>query len=121
LSFHVPEDARLRHGPTASHSRNGNNGVFMLPHFKKDSPEIFGVIASDGTEWERVSVSFAVRCPSWREMCYIKSIFWDHEDCVVQYHPRATDHINFHPFCLHLWRPVGRVIPEPPSWMVGFK
>jgi hypothetical protein len=48
------------------------------------------VIASDGKGWEHISVSLPNRCPNWREMCFIKSLFWDEEDVVIQYHPYPT-------------------------------
>ena len=54
-------------------------------------------------------------------MCQIKAMFWDAEDVVLQYHPRESDYVDVHPFCLHLWRPVGIEIPTPPSIMVGPK
>ena len=87
------------------------------------------VVASDGvprdgddehlTGWEHVSVSYSDRRPTWREMALIKSIFWDADDCVVQFHPPESDYVNNHSFCLHLWRPTGVALPRPPSWMVG--
>ena len=58
------------------------------------------VIASDGMSWEHVSVSFPNRCPNWREMCFIKSLFWDDEDVVVQYHPAKSAYVNVHDHCL---------------------
>jgi hypothetical protein len=76
--------------------------------------------------WEHVSVSIAfpekkipLRCPSWEEMCYIKSLFWDEVDCVLQYHPSKDQYVNRHPYVLHLWRPIGQVIPIPDKSMVG--
>lgn len=85
----------------------GENGSFMLPG------DIF-VIAASGEGWEHVSVSLRHRTPTWREMCYVKSMFFDDEDCVMQLHPPKSKHINFHPHCLHLWRPLDGVIPQPP-------
>lgn len=70
--------------------------------------------------WEHVSVSLPNRCPTWAEMCAIKDLFWDESDCVVQYHPPKRDWVNNHPYCLHLWRPVGQEIQRPPSLMVGY-
>jgi hypothetical protein len=49
----------------------------------------------------------------------IKDIFWDEDDCVIQYHPPKEDYIDNHKFCLHLWRPIGVEIPRPPKIMVG--
>ena len=61
------------------------------------------------------------RCPTWEEMSMVKSMFWNSEDRVVQFHPPESEHINNHANCLHLWRPVGVEIPAPPAWMVGVK
>lgn len=73
------------------------------------------------TGWEHVSVSRRDRCPTWDEMCLVKSIFWDEDDCVIQYHPPRSEYVNNHPNCLHLWRPIGVSLAMPPSIMVGFK
>jgi hypothetical protein len=52
-------------------------------------------------------------------MCWVKSLFWDDEEVVVQYHPRKSQYVSYHPFCLHLWRPILAVLPEPPREAVG--
>ena len=51
----------------------------------------------------------------------MKNIFWDDEDVVMQFHVPAKDHVNNHPYCLHLWRPIGQNVLRPESIMVGFK
>lgn len=54
-------------------------------------------------------------CPTWDEMCAIKELFFEPEEVVVQYHPAESQHVNIHPFCLHLWRPNdGTDLPVPP-------
>jgi hypothetical protein len=82
-------------------------------------------IASDGHGWEHVSVHVKENgfseTPTWDEMCEIKALFWDDEDCVIQYHPPKSDYVNNHPNVLHMWRPVGVEIQRPPSIMVGIK
>lgn len=119
--FHAPEKHRILTGLCASKAADGNNGAFVitLPNskFKKNCL----CIASDGLGWEHVSVSVHNRCPTWQEMCFIKSIFWDETDPVVQYHPPKSEYINNHPFCLHLWRPIEQSLPMPPSILVGVK
>ena len=115
--FHVPERYRYRKGPFGSDENSGNNGYFVIPF---ESFEL-AVIASDGAGWEHVSVSLSKRTPNWREMCFIKEMFWDDEDCVVQYHPPRSDYVNNHDNCLHLWRPINGLIPRPDSILVGFK
>lgn len=113
--FHVPHHYRLRKGLMPSTDAVGNNGAFRIALGTKYA----SVIASDGEGWEHVSVSFPDRCPTWDEMCKVKALFWDDEDCVIQYHPPQSAHINNHPYCLHMWRPVAAAIPMPPGWMVG--
>jgi hypothetical protein len=100
---------------------NGNNGLFIFNNPRQGSPIKLRVIASDGAGWEHVSVSTHIRAPNWAEMCFIKSQFWDDEDCVMQLHPPRSEWVNNHSNCLHLWRPIGTGIPMPESWMVGYK
>lgn len=120
MAFHVPEKYRVRFGPLRSDASYGNNGQFFLPAPKFKTPLM--VQASDGISWEHVSVSTSWRAPSWSEMCAVKALFWDAEDCVVQYHPPpASEYINNHPYCLHLWRPIDGEILMPPSILVGLK
>lgn len=118
MAFKVPEKYRLRRGQFGSDERFGNNGAFFVP--RRDGAPL-KVIASDGLGWEHVSVSLPSRCPTWEEMCKVRDLFWGPEDCVVQYHPPHSDYVNNHPFCLHLWRPVGQSFPMPPSLMVGYR
>lgn len=59
------------------------------------------------------------RCPTWEEMCFIKDFFWTAGDCVLQYHPPKADNVSMHPFCLHLWKPLGVDIPVPDPILVG--
>lgn len=92
------------------------NGIFNIP---LPSREVASVVISNGGGWEHVSVSLKGRCPRWQEMCYIKSLFWDDEEVVIQYHPKKSEYINLHPYCLHLWKPIGIEIPTPPKEMVG--
>lgn len=87
------------------------------------------IIASNGVSdnpamsWQHVSVSFgsvSTKTPSWEIMCWVKDLFWDPEDPVMQLHPPRSRWINQHPGCLHLWRPLppNPAIPLPPSIMV---
>lgn len=66
------------------------------------------VIASIDNEWEHVSVSLNNRCATWKEMCFVKDMFWEDEECVIQFHPPKSKYVNIDPYCLHMWKPVGR-------------
>jgi len=77
---------------------------------------------TDAEGWEHVSVSTKHRTPNWAEMCFVKDLFWDDEETVMQLHPPRSSYINNHPYCLHLWRPTGDVtLPVPPAIFVGHK
>ena len=115
--FHAPNKYRVRTGAYASPDEYGNSGHFRVPIGTKYAT----IICSDGEGWEHISVSFPDRCPTWGEMCKLKAIFWDAEDTVMQLHPPESEWINNHPYCLHLWRPVGVEIPRPPGMLVGLK
>lgn len=72
-----------------------------------------------GAGWEHVSVSLPGRCPNWEEMAFVKSLFWDDEETVIQFHPKASAHVNRHRYCLHLWKRVGVEAELPPRQLVG--
>jgi hypothetical protein len=117
MSFKVPEAFRVQR--LGYESKHGDPyGVFEIPF---ESFRLFvlatdgkGITAKDGIEWEHVSISLKSRTPNWKEMCFIKSLFWDEEDCVIQYHPPKEKYINHHPNVLHLWRPNNKEVPMPP-------
>lgn len=72
------------------------------------------VVFSWGGCWEHVSVSYSRRCPTWEEMCRVKDMFWNEDECVIEYHPPKSEYINRHPYCLHLWRKCGENFETPP-------
>lgn len=105
-------------------------GLFIIPE-RASGGRALKVIASDGSDgesfdtgWEHVSVSLAQthkdspRCPSWQEMCAVKALFWEGEDCVVQFHPPESEYVNIHQGVLHLWRWRQGAFPQPPQYCV---
>ncbi len=119
------EAGRFRHGRMASTPADGGYGMFRI-----DGPcgKTLQLIASGADDddtmsagWEHVSVSCNGRIPNWREMCFVKDLFWNPEDCVVQFHPPQSEYVNNHAFCLHLWRHKTQAFPMPPSALVGVK
>lgn len=98
---------------------DSGNGVFKV----YVNGRSFLVIASNGGNWEHVSVSPCSRkrqsCPTWEEMCEIKDMFFEAEERAVQYHPPKSEYVNQHPYCLHLWRPLAEAMPFPPAIFVG--
>ena len=103
----------------------GFNGAFLILH----GGVLLSCIVSDGMGWEHVSCvprkpntrKELGRTPTWAEMDWLKRQFWDDDEAVMQLHPPRSEWVNNSEFCLHLWRPTNRVVPLPPSLMVGFK
>lgn len=95
---------------------DGIQATLVHPNYKLGSVII---VFSFGQGWEHASISLAKRCPTWDEMCMIKDIFWNEEECVVQYHPPKSQYVNVHPYCLHLWKKIGSEFETPPKILIG--
>lgn len=109
------EKFRLTSGPTASLESDGNNGMFFVSR----RFVTLRCMVSDGGGWDHVSVSLADRCPKHEEMEFVRELFFHDDECVVLYSVPRSNHINVHPYCLHMWRQHDVVVPLPPEWMVG--
>jgi len=117
------ERGRLRVGPLASPPGWGMAGMFVI-----DGPcgTSLRVMVSDGTDWpfelpawEHASVSTASRTPNWREMEFVRELCWMPDELVLQFSVPRDKHINCHPYCLHLWKPIDVQIPLPPPMTVS--
>lgn len=118
----LPE--KLRAARTQGHPSWGAYGAFQIMGPCGESLRIVASAAApDDTMsqgWEHVSVSTKRRPPNWQEMCFVKDLFWEDEEAVLQFHPPKSQYVNNHPHCLHLWRHKdGHALP--PSIMVGVK
>lgn len=89
-------------------------GFFIIQHGKRKLTVICGV----GEGWDHVSVSLRYRCPTWEEMNWIKNLFFEREETVIQLHPPISQYINCGKNVLHLWRPWDMEIPIPPRHML---
>lgn len=108
------------HSQFATERSSGMNGAFFIPL----DGAILNVIASDGSDWnelglpgnpwEHVSVSLRVRTPTWAEMDYVKRLFWETHETVIQFHVPRLHHKNTNEFTLHMWRQIGVEVPLPP-------
>jgi hypothetical protein len=104
------------------HALYGSSGDATCGVFQVPSPidqAALMIIASSGDGWDHVSVSHTNRCPNWPEMSHIRTLFFRDEECVMQLHVPKSEHINAHPFCLHLWRSQTEKIPLPPREMIA--
>jgi hypothetical protein len=68
---------------------------------------------ADGKRWLHVSCSFRNRLPNWAELRMVKDAFIGKERTALQILPPEAEHVNIHPFCLHLWSCLdGDVTPD---------
>lgn len=110
------EKYRIKKGIFKScYELDGMNGNFIIPYKR----HLLKVIISDRLGWDHVSVSMQNMIPTWRQMCYIKDVFFEEEETVIQFHPPKSQYINECEFCLHLWRQQGVKYELPPSLMIG--
>lgn len=75
---------------------------------------ICDTLTIDGKRWLHVSVSRRSRTPSFEDLDRARIAFVG--DDVPTYHvfPKANEHRNLHPFCLHLWTPLeADPFPDP--------
>jgi len=91
-------------------------GCFVIK--SKTSGQHLRIIASTGMDWDHISVSMKNRCPNWHEMEQVKRLFFKDDEMCWQYHMKPKDHIDIHPFCLHIWRKNDFEMPLPPVEMV---
>lgn len=57
----------------------------------------------DGKRWRHVSVSKRDQLPSWDDLKAVKDLLIGSEALAIQVLPRASEYVNIHPHCLHLW------------------
>lgn len=100
----IPRKIRSRAVPKRAFVPNTINGLKLTVIATLDTDD-------NGITWEHVSVSLKHRIPTWQELKFIKMLFWDPEDEVLQFFPPQSEYINVHKNCLHLWRPINVDLP----------
>lgn len=94
----------------------GDDGISMQVQGPRKT--VLRIVASWGDGWDHVSVSLSSRTPRWEEMNFIKDLFFNNDETVMQLHPKKSEYINVHEFVLHMWRPHDAEILTPPLYMV---
>lgn len=61
------------------------------------------LVEKDARRWFHVSCSLASRRPSYEELCTVKAVFVGSHRRAIQVFPPKAEHVNFHPYTLHLW------------------
>ena len=124
-NFDLMNKYRAKEGQWSSKD-NDTHGLFFIP-IAPHKPQKLKVISSGFKEqpdiaqnWYHVSVSLPNRTPIWAEMAMIKDIFYGENVTVLEFHPKKSEYVNFHPFCLHLWLNLEKEIELPPKILTGF-
>ena len=123
MNLQILEKFRIKSGPLKT-AQVDLYGAFFMPFKSHKTPMKIMASPMDGDpalDWQHVSCSFPDRCPTWDEMCIIKDIFWKPEDCCIQIHPPASEYVNNHKYCLHIWKYMAGEIPRPRQETVGIK
>ncbi len=60
-------------------------------------------IEADGYRWRHVSLSRKGRIPRHEDLKRVKGLFIGDEKKALQIFAPLAEHVNFHPFVLHLW------------------
>jgi hypothetical protein len=102
---------RIKSGNFASDQTCGFNGHFLVPL----DGELWQVIISDGMGWRHLSITNAQKkmLPPYNVMCRVKACFFGDDAWVVQFHVPPEEHIDDHPYCLHLWQYLDGEMPHP--------
>lgn len=61
------------------------------------------LLEEDKEFWLHVSVSHPKRLPTYEELKTVKRIFIGDDRVALQVFPKASEHVNVHVYCLHLW------------------
>lgn len=109
------EKCRFPHGLYETPVEGSIEGAFQIMFGNKR----LRVVSGCGKGWDHVSVSLAHRTPRWEEMNYIKGLFFEADELVIQFHPPKNAYVNYHKNVLHLWKPWGVDIELPPRWMLA--
>lgn len=124
--FRDAEEFRVRDGSLFHTKPGARAGLFII---KQETFQI-RMIVDDGvgseSGWEHVSVSCKGKYPDgykdilppWDCMKMVKMMFWEDEECVLQFFPPQSVYKDDNPSVLHLWRQVGINHPTPPLDLV---
>lgn len=59
--------------------------------------------ADDQTDWIHASVSRRDRAPDYEDLTALHAAVWGRDGWSYQVFAPAADHVNIHPYALHLW------------------
>lgn len=91
---------------------------FLIP--LNDNKKAFVIASEDFVGWDHVSAHIISvesgslnRTPNNEEMQFLRNIFFEDEDVVVEFHPAKKDYINNYSYALHMWKSTDNVFSFP--------
>lgn len=78
-------------------------GQRLFIRFNRLRVIVSDAVMDDGNMWRHVSMSHKNKLPSYKEMCLVKKIFIGDDRKAIQVFPAKSEHVNIHPYCLHLY------------------
>ncbi len=69
---------------------------------------VSGDVEGDGRRWLHLSASFVDRIPTYYEMVDVRNAFLGRDRKCVQVIAADSEHVNIHPYTLHLWHTPGK-------------
>lgn len=92
---------------------HGSDGWSLL-HSNGIQSIVITCASRDGIEWIHASMTGINDTPSYAKMCELHRAVWGDRGYSYEIHPPRSQHVNIHPYALHLWgRADGRpVLPE---------
>lgn len=122
--FHdLAEKGRMKSGPYASNYRDRfgafqllcpRGGLLKVIASAGDEPSEDDLFPN-GTRWDHVSVSLKDRTPTWEEMAWVKTLFFEEEEAAIEFHPPKSVYVNDTATVLHIWKPLDFAIVLPPT------
>ena len=82
----------------------GPNGSGYRHKIAVNLTVIFGVdYFPDGHLWQHASIAWTDRMPTYDDLCKLKAEFIGGDRKAVMVLPAEPEHVNIHPYCLHLY------------------
>lgn len=90
---------RDKWGPPIPH---GPDGLKLL-HVDGMSSVVVSTASFDGVEWTHASMTGPERVPTYEELCQLHRAVWGESGYSYQIQVPADQHVNIHPYALHMW------------------
>ena len=88
--------------------QNLDGPLGLMAHFKRKGGLVVLLAVENHTPggglWRHVSLSKPHKLPGWYELREVKDLFIGADALAIQVLPPASEYVNVHEYCLHLWQ-----------------